>query len=215
MAAPVAYGNSQAMGWIKAAAAVYTRAMRTLDPSHIYDLYQSLRQCLILSLTGRGQGLNPHFHRDYIGSLTHGATTGTPMFFILISPSSRTRSMVLSIKRHLILICKMKWKMTNCVKAGKFKGSRFTRNTLSLAYDILPLWYLCGWAGNRSARRILRVQKSNGVHSPWECVPRHWNQEGAQLPGFKSWLQLVASYMTSGKLPNFLVSSFCTVAVIK
>ena len=49
MAAPVAYGNSQAWGQIAAAAVTYTTAMATPDPSHICDLCHSLQQYQILN----------------------------------------------------------------------------------------------------------------------------------------------------------------------
>ena len=46
MATPLAYGGSQARGWIRAA---YTTATATWDPSHICDLSHSLWQHWILS----------------------------------------------------------------------------------------------------------------------------------------------------------------------
>ena len=42
-----------------------------------------------------------------------------------------------------------------------------------------PCWYLCGSAESRSARRILRVQKSS------ESVPRHWRSRRG--PGLTWW----------------------------
>ena len=48
MAAPAAYGSSQAKGGIRAAAAAYATAMATLDPSCIFDLHCSLWQRRLL-----------------------------------------------------------------------------------------------------------------------------------------------------------------------
>ena len=44
MAAPMAYGSSQARSWIGAAAEVYATATATSDPSHICDIHCSLWQ---------------------------------------------------------------------------------------------------------------------------------------------------------------------------
>ena len=49
MAAHAAYGSSQAMGQIGAAAVAYTTATETPDMSHICDLSNSLWQCWILT----------------------------------------------------------------------------------------------------------------------------------------------------------------------
>ena len=49
MTIPAAYGISWARGQIWAAAAVYTTAVATPDPSCICDLHQSLQHCQILS----------------------------------------------------------------------------------------------------------------------------------------------------------------------
>ena len=49
MATPEAYGSSQARGQIGAAAVAYATATAILDPSHICDLWHSLRQCQILN----------------------------------------------------------------------------------------------------------------------------------------------------------------------
>ena len=49
MAAPVAYGSSQARGRIRAAAGAYTTATATPDPRYICDLRYSLQQCWILN----------------------------------------------------------------------------------------------------------------------------------------------------------------------
>ena len=49
-AAPVAYRGSQARGPIRAVAAgLHTTATATLDPSRIFDLHHSSRQCQILN----------------------------------------------------------------------------------------------------------------------------------------------------------------------
>ena len=48
MAAPVAYGNSQARGQIRAAAVAYPIAVATLDLNHICKFHHSLWQCQIL-----------------------------------------------------------------------------------------------------------------------------------------------------------------------
>ena len=53
----LAYGSSQARGWIRAVAT----AMATGDPSHVCDLHHSSWQYRILT-HDRGQGLNPHPH---------------------------------------------------------------------------------------------------------------------------------------------------------
>ena len=46
---PMAYRSSQARGWIGAAAAGLCPATVMWDPSHIWDLHHSLRQCRILN----------------------------------------------------------------------------------------------------------------------------------------------------------------------
>ena len=49
MAAPVAYGRSQAKHQIGATAGAYPTAMATPDLRHICDLHCSLQQCQILN----------------------------------------------------------------------------------------------------------------------------------------------------------------------
>jgi len=49
MAAPTAYGSSQARGQIRAAAEAYTTAMTIPDPSHICELHCSVSTCQILN----------------------------------------------------------------------------------------------------------------------------------------------------------------------
>ena len=46
---PAAYRDSQARGWIRAAAAGYATATATQDPSRVCDPHPSLRQCRILN----------------------------------------------------------------------------------------------------------------------------------------------------------------------
>ena len=58
MAAPVAYGNSQAKGWTGAAAEPYVTATATLNWSHIWDLYLSLEQWGSLTPRARS-GIEP------------------------------------------------------------------------------------------------------------------------------------------------------------
>ena len=54
----------------------------TLDPRGICNLRQSLWQPRILKPTERGRGLNLHPHGNYVGFLTHWATTRTQQEFI-------------------------------------------------------------------------------------------------------------------------------------
>ena len=86
MAASTAHGNSCGRGGIGAAAAAYTTAISTPDPSVICDLPYSLQQCQILHpLSEEGQGLNPNPHSDNVMILTHWATMGAPVtFFYMI-----------------------------------------------------------------------------------------------------------------------------------
>lgn len=52
----------------------------------------------------------------------------------------QSTDVVLSIRRHLMLVCKIKWKpLRSCVKTGEFKGSRLGRNTLPLAHIVSHL----------------------------------------------------------------------------
>ena len=67
MAAPVAYGNSQASSQIGATAVAYDTAMAIPDPSHSWDLHHSLQQCQILNPLSQARDRT---HRDNIGSLT-------------------------------------------------------------------------------------------------------------------------------------------------
>ena len=57
---PVAYGSFQARGWIRAAAGTYATATAraTTDPSHIWNLQHSLKQCWILTHWAR-LGIEP------------------------------------------------------------------------------------------------------------------------------------------------------------
>ena len=55
MAAPVAYGSSQARGQIGPTAVAYTAATPTPDPSHICDLNHSLRQYQTLKPTSKAR----------------------------------------------------------------------------------------------------------------------------------------------------------------
>ena len=81
MAPPVAFGSSWARGHIGAAAAAYDTGMATLDPSCIcLDPTPQFAVMPDTKPTERGQGSNPHPHRDNIRSLTHWATVGTPYF---------------------------------------------------------------------------------------------------------------------------------------
>ena len=57
----------------------YTTATATPDPSHVCDLHHSSWQCWIRNPTEWGQGSNLHPHGNSIASLTHWATTGTPI----------------------------------------------------------------------------------------------------------------------------------------
>ena len=76
MAAPVAYGISQAKGLIGARAGAYATATAALDLSCICNLPCSLLQ---------GQGLNPHPCRENVKPLTYWATTETPYFYMVAS----------------------------------------------------------------------------------------------------------------------------------
>ena len=59
----------------------YTAATATPDLSHICNLHCSCSNARSLP-TKRGQELNPHPQRHYVGFLTCWATTGTPYFKI-------------------------------------------------------------------------------------------------------------------------------------
>ena len=72
MATPVAYDNSQARGWIGAAAAGLCHSHNTRSKPHLQP-------------TEWGQGSNPHSRGDSVGFLTRWATVGTPSFTFLIS----------------------------------------------------------------------------------------------------------------------------------
>ena len=61
----------------------YTAATATPDPGHICDLHHSSRQHQFLNPLGENQGSNLHPHRQYVRSLTPGATVGTPKQCIL------------------------------------------------------------------------------------------------------------------------------------
>ena len=58
IAAPVAYGSSQARGRIRAAAASLRHSQAILDPSLICDQHHSLQQCQILNPLSKG-GVEP------------------------------------------------------------------------------------------------------------------------------------------------------------
>ena len=49
MAAPEAYGSSQARGWSELQLQAYTTAIETQDLSYFYDLHHSSHQCRILN----------------------------------------------------------------------------------------------------------------------------------------------------------------------
>ena len=71
MAAPVAYGRSQARGQIGAAAAGYAAATATWDPSHVCDLHHSSWQHQIPDpLSDHGQGSTLHSHGHCVDFLT-------------------------------------------------------------------------------------------------------------------------------------------------
>ena len=55
MAAPAAYGNSQAKGWIGAATEAYATAMATPDSRHIFDLRHTLWQCQVFNPMSRAR----------------------------------------------------------------------------------------------------------------------------------------------------------------
>ena len=62
-AAPLAYGSSQARGWIRATyLPVYITATATPDVSRVCDPYHSSQPCWILNPLSQGQGLNTHPH---------------------------------------------------------------------------------------------------------------------------------------------------------
>ena len=69
MAAPVAYGSSWARDQLGAAAEAYATAMATPDLSHILTYATACGNAGSLT-HGAKPGLNPHSHRDDIGSLT-------------------------------------------------------------------------------------------------------------------------------------------------
>ena len=77
MAAPVAYGSSQARGriWV-AAPGLYHNHNNTGSKPH-------LRPMPNFYSTKRSQGLNLHPYGENVGSLTHWATMGTPVSFII------------------------------------------------------------------------------------------------------------------------------------
>ena len=77
MAAPAAYGSSWARGWTGVAAATYTIALATMDPSHICDLCCSLWQHWVLNSWVMSR-IEPASLQTLVGFLTHWGTAGTP-----------------------------------------------------------------------------------------------------------------------------------------
>ena len=78
MATPVAYGNTQARGPIRAAAATYATAAETPHASRICNQCYDLRQCQILNSLKR-QGMEPASSWILVGFLICWATMGTPL----------------------------------------------------------------------------------------------------------------------------------------
>ena len=76
-AALVAYGSSQARGWIRAAAAAYATVKAIQDASHICDLHHSSEQCQILNPLSK---VRDWTHILMVISQVHycWATMGTP-----------------------------------------------------------------------------------------------------------------------------------------
>ena len=78
----MAYGHSQARGWIGAVGvglATRHRYSNTLSAPHLRSMLQ-LAATLGIEPTERGQGLNSHPHGHYVRFLTCCATTGTPLW---------------------------------------------------------------------------------------------------------------------------------------
>ena len=86
MAAPVAYGTSQARGWIRAAAA---------GSWHSQNNARSLTHWV-------RAGWNPHPHRHHVEFLIHWATVGTPFPFFKVKYSSFTTMCLFSVCHKVI-----------------------------------------------------------------------------------------------------------------
>ena len=78
-AVPVAYGSSQARGWIRAAAAAYTTATATQDLTYVCSLYHSLEQHQILSLLSKARNWT-HILMDTSWVCYCWTATGTPVW---------------------------------------------------------------------------------------------------------------------------------------
>ena len=96
-ATPVAYGSSQARGWIRATAASLHRSHSNARSNNICDLWCCWRQCQLLNPPEQGQGLNPSPHKCYVRFLTCWTTTGTPCFILTGCKSTITLTKILRV----------------------------------------------------------------------------------------------------------------------
>ena len=76
MAPPVAYGGSQARGWVGAVAAGLCHSQATWDPSHNCNLYHNSWQCHIVNPLSEARD-RTHLLMDTSWIRSHWATTGT------------------------------------------------------------------------------------------------------------------------------------------
>ena len=115
MAAPAAYGGSQARGWIGATAASLRHSNAGSEP-HLQPTLQLAATPPDSQPTEWGQGSNLYPHGHYVGFLSCWATTGTPGVFILNTPNSITSNGI-SIwlgQRKYIKGLHLVWDPINC-----------------------------------------------------------------------------------------------------
>ena len=85
--APVAYGGSQAQGWIRATAAGLSHSHSNTDLSHIFDLHHSSWKCQILNPLSKARDW---IHNLMVPSWIHFwcPTTGTPAVVLLTAQTT-------------------------------------------------------------------------------------------------------------------------------
>ena len=103
-AAPVAYGGSQARGWIGAKLPAYTTATAMPDPSCNFDLCHSSQQCLILNPLREARD-GTFVLMDTSQVHYHWATMGTPIICVFKAPFLTLPSSIyiLCLHRHSLV----------------------------------------------------------------------------------------------------------------
>ena len=98
--------------------------MATPDLSCICNIRHSSQQHQILNPRSKGlnQGLNPHPQGHYVGLLTHGATTGTPVFKSLLFICFTFLSIKSFIDNNHMVHQKIKNKNRPLELVGEFSG---------------------------------------------------------------------------------------------